>query len=380
MGPLTAVRVIEVGGIGPIPFCGMMLGDMGADVIRIDRLIVSGSKADSPFTDILRRNRRVLAVDLKAPRGLELLLRMIERADVLLEGFRPGVMERIGLGPDVCLARNERLVYGRMTGWGQTGPLAQVAGHDINYISSIGALKTIGTRERPVPPLNLVGDYGGGAMFLTVGVCAALYEREKSGQGQVIDAAMIDGAALLMNTAYQFMQNGEWSAEREANLLDGGAHFYGVYETSDREFIAIAAAESQFYRALLAELGLSGDSELLAGQMDRTKWPAFRERFATVFRTKTRAEWSRQLLDKDVCFAPVLDFDEARAFAQNRARDVFVSVGGYDQAAPAPRFSRTASRVPTEAGRLGQHTESILNEVGLDAGEIEELRAAQVVM
>ena len=379
LGPLERIRVLEVGGIGPVPFCGMLLGDFGAEVIRIERVGGSAASEVAPG-GILGRNKKVIGVNLKDAGAAPVMNALVGRADVLIEGFRPGVMERLGWSPEVCARRNPRLIFGRMTGWGRDGPLAQSPGHDINYISTIGLLSTIGRRgEKPVPPLNLAGDYGGGGLLLALGICAAVYEREVSGKGQVVDAAMTDGAALLMNTVYELMQRGEWSVERESNLLDGGAHFYAAYETADAQFISIAASEPQFYRRLLHELGLESDSELLVEQMNRHKWAKFREQFAAVFRTKTRAAWDRQLLQKGVCYAPVLTFEEAQAFPHNRARGMFVKVGAFTQAASAPRFGRTTLGEPVAAERLGTHTADILGQAGLTAETVRQLLESGVV-
>ncbi len=381
MGPLKGVRVLEVGGIGPIPFVGMMLSDMGADIIRVERM----PHPDRPDLDIndgiVERNRRRIAVDLKSPAGVDLVLRLADQADVLIEGYRPGVMERLGLGPDVCFARNPKLIYGRMTGWGQEGPLAKTPGHDINYISAVGVTGTIGSADRhPVPPLNLVGDYGGGAMTLVIGVCAALFETSRSGKGQVIDAAICDGAALLMNIMYEMHQKGDWRDEREANLLDGGSHYYGTYETSDGKFMSVGSAEPQFYHQLLVELGLDGDEELAHGQHDTTKWPVFRDRIATVFKTRTRDEWTARMTHKDVCAIPVLSIGEAMEFPHNTERGVFIKVGDYVQAAPAPRFSRTPSDTPTPPGKVGADTDEILSAAGLSSATMAALKASRVVI
>src|ERR1700733_7430624 len=382
VGPLSGIRVLEVGGIGPTPFCGMILSDFGADVVRIER-ISSASPSLSVSEEpggILGRNRKIIGVDLKAPGGVEVVLSLVDHMDVLIEGFRPGVMERLGLGPEVCQKRNGRLIFGRMTGWGQSGPMAFAPGHDINYISTIGLLRTVGSGGRkPAPPLNVAGDYGGGGMLLALGVCAALYEQQVSGKGQVLDAAMCDGAALLMNTVYEIMQLGEWSAERESNLLDGGAHFYATYETADGEFVSIAASETQFYTALLGELGLAHDHELAPEQMNRVKWPVFRDRFAAIFKTKTRAAWDRQLLDKGVCYTPVLSFEEAQRFPHNRERGTFVKSGSFTQAAPAPRFSRTTLDAPRPGAKMGVHTESVLTAAGLTSARIRELQRSGVI-
>jgi alpha-methylacyl-CoA racemase len=376
MGPLQGIRVVELQGIGPGPFCGMMLADMGAELIRIDRAASAGRPAGK---DILARGRQSVAVDLKNPEGVETVLRLVETADVLIEGFRPGVMERLGLGPEVCLARNERLVYGRMTGWGQHGTMAHAAGHDINYISLSGALHAIGEAGgKPVPPLNLVGDFGGGGMLLAFGIAAALVERATSGKGQVVDAAMTDGSALLMNGLFPGMQTGQWSPERGTNMLDGGAHFYGSYETSDGKYVSIGSIEPQFYALLLEKTGLA-DDPALAKQMARADWPALKEKLTAVFKTRTRDEWDAIMLGSDVCYAPILSFAEAVEHPHNQARRTFVEVDGLKQAAPAPRFSRTAPEVPAPAAAPGQHTRDVLSAAGFSAAEIDALLAAGAV-
>jgi alpha-methylacyl-CoA racemase len=377
MGPLAGVRVIELQGIGPGPFCGMMLADMGAEIIRVDRAAAAGSPANK--TDILARGRKSIAVDLKSPQGVETVLKLIESADALIEGFRPGVTERLGLGPEVCLTRNPKLVYGRMTGWGQTGSMASAAGHDINYISLSGALHAIGEKDRaPVPPLNLVGDFGGGGMLLAFGIAAGLFETQKSGQGQVVDAAMTDGSALLMNAVFGIMNSGRWSHERGTNLLDGGAHFYGTYATADGKYISIGSIEPQFYALLMQKTGLADDEEM-AKQMSRGDWPALREKLANVFKNKTRDEWDSIMLGTDICYAPVLNFDEAVEFQHNRDRNTFVEAEGVRQAAPAPRFSRTIAELPQGSVAPGQHTDAILAELGLDGAAIKQLRASGAV-
>ena len=377
MGPLTGLKVIELQGIGPGPFCGMMLADMGAEVIRIDRAASAGRPAGP---DVLARGRKSIAVDLKNADGVAAVLELIAAADALIEGFRPGVMERLGLGPDVCLARNPRLVYGRMTGWGQYGTMAQAAGHDINYISLTGALHAIGEHGgKPVPPLNLVGDFGGGGMLLAFGVVAALFERASSGKGQVVDAAMTDGSALLMNGLYAGMQSGGWKAERGSNMLDGGAHFYGSYETSDGKHVSIGSIEPQFYALLLEKLGLTNDSTM-PKQMSRADWPRLQERFATIFRGKTRAEWDAIMLGSDICYAPILPFADAVQHPHNVERGTFVAVNGITQAAPAPRFSRTPPTVPPAAAAPGEHTESVLRGAGFDAVRIAQLKSSGAVV
>ncbi len=340
-GPLQGLRVIEMAGIGPGPFCAMLFADMGAEVLRIAR---PGTRTNPH--DILARGRSTLQVDLRAEGAAQPVLDAIEKADVLIEGFRPGVMERLGLGPAQCHARNPRLVYGRMTGWGQHGPLAHAAGHDINYIAISGALHAIGRAgEPPVPPLNYVGDFGGGAMLLAFGILAALHEARRSGQGQVVDAAMTDGAALLSAMMYGFKSAGQWSNQRGENMLDGGAHFYDTYACADGKYVAVGAIEPQFYALMRERCGIADDPAFDA-QMDADRWPLLKLRMADVFRTRTRDEWCVLLEGSDACFAPVLDWDEAPAHPHNVARGTFADVGGVVQPAPAPRFSRTAPVVP----------------------------------
>ena len=377
MGPLAGLRVVELQGIGPGPFCGMMLADMGAEIIRVDRSAAVGSGART--ADVLARGRKSIAVDLKNPQGVETVLKLVETADVLLEGFRPGVTERLGLGPDVCLERNPKLVYGRMTGWGQTGTMAHAAGHDINYISLSGVLHAIGEAgSRPTPPLNLVGDFGGGGMLLAFGIVAALYERGVSGKGQVIDAAMTDGSALLANSIFGLMGQGVWNHNRGSNLLDGGAHFYGTYKTKDARFVSIGSIEPQFYALLLEKTGLDQDPEL-AKQMSRDDWPKLREKLAAVLATKTRDEWDEIMLGTDICYAPILNFDEAVAHPHNQARNTFVASADIVQAAPAPRFSRTEPELPEPPVAPGEHSEEVLASMGLDAAAIAELKASGAV-
>ncbi|NKB98114.1 MAG: CoA transferase [Pseudomonadales bacterium] len=377
MGPLTGVRVVELQGIGPGPYCGMMLADMGAEIIRVDRAGSAGQAANT--TDILARGRKSVAVDLKQDAGVETVLKLVETADVLIEGFRPGVMERLGLGPDVCLARNPKLIFGRMTGWGQTGSMASAAGHDINYISLSGALHAIGPEgQKPVPPLNLVGDFGGGGMLLAFGIAAALYETEKSGQGQVIDAAMTDGSALLMNAIFGIMNGDRWSHDRGTNLLDGGAHFYGTYETADGKWISIGSIEPQFYALLLEKTGLDTDGDL-PKQMSRVDWPLLKDKLTGIFKLKTRDQWDEIMLGTDICYAPVLAFEEAISHDHNAGRSTFVEQDGVKQAAPAPRFSRTPPELPATAVAPGEHTEEILAGIGLTGEEISALKAAGAV-
>jgi alpha-methylacyl-CoA racemase len=379
MGPLAGIRIIEVTGIGPGPFCAMMLADMGADVIRIDRAgNVQGGDPDQPPADLLARGRRSVGVDLKNPDGVEVVLRLVEGADALLEGFRPGVAERLGIGPDECLARNPRLVYGRMTGWGQDGPFAHAAGHDINYISLAGALEPIGRRgEAPVPPLNLVGDFGGGGMLLAFGIACGIVEAQRSGQGQVVDAAMVDGAASLMTMTHAFRAMGIWDDERGTNMLDTGAHFYDVYETADGKYVSIGSIESQFYAELLRLTGFQGED--LPWQHDKAQWPALKERFAALFRTKTSDEWCELMEGTDVCFAPVLSIPEAHAHPHNVARGTFVEVAGIRQPGPAPRYSRTSPEISGPPPHAGQHTDEILADAGLDAEAVAKLRESGAV-
>jgi alpha-methylacyl-CoA racemase len=371
--------VIEIVGIGPGPFAAMMLADMGADVLRIDRTdrARSGGPYARPELDILNRGRPNAAVDLKRPEGVELILRLLERSDALIEGFRPGVMERLGLSPEVCLGRNPRLVYGRMTGWGQDGPMARAAGHDLNYLALSGTLSCIGRPdEPPVPPLNLVCDFGGGGMLLAFGITCALMERERSGRGQVVDAAMLDGAAILSASLHGMQQSG-FLFPRGTNLLDGGAPDYDVYETSDGRYVTIASLEPQFHANLLEVLGLADEG--LPHPLDRSAWPETKRRFAEIFRTRTREEWCAAFDGVDVCFAPVLELDEARDHEHNRTRGVFVDVGETRQPAPAPRFSRTPGAVRGPAVAPGHDTDAALGEWGFDAAEIRTLRDEGVV-
>jgi alpha-methylacyl-CoA racemase len=337
-GPLTGVRIVEFAGIGPGPFACMLLADMGAEVVTLDRV---GAKKNPKAA--ASRGRKLVELDLKDEGSIAQVLDLLANADALIEGFRPGVMERLGLGPDVVLARNPRLVYGRMTGWGQEGPLAHAAGHDINYISVTGALSAIGPKERPVPPLNLVGDFGGGALYLVVGVLAALLEAKKSGRGQVVDAAMCDGTASLLSMFFDMTASGRWTEGRESNFLDGGAHFYGVYECACGNFVSIGSIEPQFY-ALLRQLAGLSDTDFDA-QMDRKAWPALKQKLIEIFKTKTRDEWCKIMEGTDVCFAPVLTMAEAPQHPHMAAREVFVSRHGVTQPAPAPRFSRTPSAI-----------------------------------
>ncbi len=376
MGPLNGFTIIELAGIGPGPFCGMMLADMGAQVIRVER--IAAASATSAPKDVLTRNRRSIAVDLKSPEGVEAVLRLVDKADGLIEGFRPGVTERLGLGPEHCQARNPRLVYGRMTGWGQDGPMALAAGHDINYISLAGALHAIGrTGERPVPPLNLVGDFGGGGMLLAYGMVCGMLEATKSNQGQVIDAAMIDGTAALMAMFYSMSASGVFDTERGTNMLDGGAHFYDTYETADGEYISLGSIEPQFYALLMEKAGL--DADVFQPQMDKGRWGELKAKLTEVFLTKTQAQWCEIMEGSDVCFAPVLNLIDAADHPHNQARESYQTVGGMLQPSPAPRFSRTpagaiqAPRVP------GEDSSSVLADFGLSTAEIAELIAQGVI-
>ena len=378
-GPLHGLRVVELAGIGPGPMACMMLADMGADVVKVDRLTDPGLGIAMPAKfQVLHRGRPSIAVDLKSPDGLAVVKRLIDRADVLIEGFRPGVTERMGLGPDECLAANPKLVYGRMTGWGQDGPMARAAGHDMNYIALTGALNAIGSADGPpVPPLNLVGDFGGGTLYLLVGVLAALLEAQQSGKGQVVDAAMVDGAASLMTTFYGLKAAGLWSNERGANLLDGGAHFYSVYETSDGQFVSIGSIEAKFYAELLEKTGLDPDD--LPPQMNRESWPIIREKLAAIFKTKSRDEWCAIMEGTDICFAPVLDLDEAPGHAHMKARGTFAEVDGVVQPAPAPRFSRTPAAIRRPPSPPGADTDEALAAWGFGADEVAALRAANAI-
>jgi alpha-methylacyl-CoA racemase len=380
MGPLSGVKILELAGIGPGPFAAMMLADMGAEVVRIDRAgAVREGHPEPPPQDILNRGRHSIGIDLKHPDGVATLLRMIDGADALLEGFRPGVMERLGLGPDLCLARNPRLVYGRMTGFGQEGPLARAAGHDINYISIAGALEAIGRQgAAPVPPLNLVGDFGGGGMLLAFGVACALVERSASGRGQVVDAAMIDGAALLMTMLRGMQDSGVWRDERGTNMLDTGAHFYNVYETSDGKYVSVGSIEPKFYAELLRLTGLEGDEEF-SQQMDQAAWPSLKVRLAALFRSRTRDQWCEIMEGADVCFAPVLNMREAPAHPHNQARGTFVEFQGQMQPAPGPRLSRTPGAIAGPSAFPGQHTDAVLSNWGFSPDEIVQLRETKAV-
>jgi len=377
-GPLAGVRVVEFAGIGPGPFCAMLLADMGADVLRLDRIEPTdlGLPVASEL-ELLNRGRRSIAIDLKRPEAVGAVLRLLERADALIEGFRPGVMERLGLGPDAALARNPRLVYGRMTGYGQEGPLAHAPGHDLNAIALAGVLHRIGPAgAKPTIPLNLVGDFGGGALYLAFGIACALLEVARSGRGQIIDAAMVDGAAHLATMFHGLAAGGRWGGARGENVLDGGAPWYQVYETRDGRWIAIGAIERRFYDELVRRIGLDGD---LPDPADEARWPELRERLARRFREKTRAEWTALLETSEVCFAPVLAPEEAPRHPHNAARGTFVEIAGVTQPAPAPRFSRTPGSVQRPPPRSGEHTREALADWGFAAGEIDALLAAGAV-
>jgi alpha-methylacyl-CoA racemase len=377
MGPLKGYRIIEIAGIGPGPFACMMLADMGADVVRLER--PTGARGvDAVPANVLNRGRRSVGIDLKHPDAVELTLRLVEEADALIEGFRPGVAERLGIGPDACLARNPRLVYGRMTGWGQDGPYASMAGHDINYIALAGALAHFGRAgEPPVPPINMVGDFGGGGMLMAFGVVCALLEAKSSGQGQVVDAAMVDGSATLMAMIHGIHAMGLWDVERGRNIIDGGAHFYDAYETADGRYVSIGSIEPQFYAELLRITGLPAED--LPAQMDRSQWPALKERVAALFKQKTRAEWCELMEGTDVCFAPVLTLEEAPAHPHNVARKTFVEVAGVTQPAPAPRFSRTPGEIARPPSAPAADTDEALAGWGLSEAEIAKLRSAGAV-
>jgi alpha-methylacyl-CoA racemase len=381
-GPLAGIRVIEMVGLGPCPFAAMMLADMGAEVIRIDRKTVAGAANPFPMLgtkfDVMARGRRSLALDLKQPEAVDVLLQLIAQADVLIEGFRPGVMERIGVGPAVCLERNAKLVYGRITGWGQTGPLAHAAGHDINYLALSGMLQAMGRADSPpAPPLNLVGDFGGGAMMLAFGVLCALLETKKSGKGQVIDAAMVEGSALLGAMIYGFKAFGSWSDQREANLLDGGAHFYDTYACADGKFISIGAIEPAFYTQLLRLCEIT-DTDF-NDQMDVNRWPALGAKLAALFKSKSQQAWCNLLEGSDVCFAPVLEMSEAALHPHNQARGTFIEVDGVTQPAPAPQFSRSLPEVLCAPASPGQHSEAILNDWNIPENMITRLRERKII-
>ncbi len=382
MGPLAGKRIIEIGGIGPGPFCGMLFADMGAEVILVENPNASGvatrSDADSRFR-IVDRGKKSITLDLKQAAAVDIVLRLVKKADGLIEGFRPGVMERLGLGPDRCLDANPALVFGRMTGWGQHGPLSHAAGHDLNYIALSGALHMSGRSESPpTSPATLVGDIGGGAMFLAVGMLAAIVHAQQSGEGQVVDAAITDGSALMTSLIYGFFAAGRWSTDRASNLLDGGSHWYDCYECADGKYVSLGPLEPPFYALLLEKLGLDDDPEF-ADQFGHRSWPRLKKRFAEIFKTRTRREWCDKLEGSDVCFAPVLDFAEAPEHAHNRARGVFTTLAGVTQPAPAPRFSETVSEATSPPPAPGENTEQVLQLAGYSAEECEALREQGIV-
>ena len=377
MGPLKGIRCVEVGGIGPGPLCGMILSDMGAEIIRVER---KGYKppVKPKYDPMLRGRRAMVGIDLKNAKGVQAVLKLVGRSDILFEGFRPGVMEKLGLGPEVCLERNPKLVYGRVTGWGQDGPLSNAAGHDINYISLVGALHSIGRPgEKPVPPINLLGDYGGGGMLLALGIVCALFDVQRSGRGQVVDATMVDGVALLMATTYGLLAAKLWSEDRGTNFLDGGAHFYDTYETADGKYVSIGSIEPQFYALLLEHMEIT--DPIFKDKMDKRRWPELKEKIATIFKTKTRDEWCEIMEGTDICFAPVLSPHEAIQHPHNVARKTFVDVQGVIQPGPAPRFSRTQPEIQGPPPTPFEKTESVLSEWGLSSEEIEDLKASEVI-
>jgi alpha-methylacyl-CoA racemase len=379
MGPLHGIRILEFAGIGPGPFCGMLLADLGAEVVLVDRKGGSLPFNAQPKYDLTRRGKRSIAVDLKQPGAAEVVLRLVERSDGLIEGFRPGVMERLGLGPDVCLARNPRLAYGRLTGWGQDGPLAQAAGHDINYVALSGILYHGGHRDSPpsIPP-TVVGDVGGGAMFMAVGLLAAILSARATGRGQVIDTAITDSCALMSMLMQGLRAQSLWADRRQSNALDGGAHWYDCYQCADGEWISVGALEPQFYRLLIEKCGLAGEG-LESAQFNVARWPELKARMAALFLSKTRAEWCALLEGTDVCFAPVLNFAEAAAHPHNRARGAYVELGGVTQPAPAPKFGATPAEVRSPPTGVGADTRGILEAAGYSVAEIEALGSSGVV-
>ncbi len=376
-GPLSAIRVVELAGLGPAPMACMMLADLGAEVLRVERLDQPSFYGEPRF-DLLARGRRSIALDLKQATGVDALMRLIERADVIIEGFRPGVAERLGFGPDVCHARNPKLVYGRMTGWGQSGPLAAAAGHDINYLALTGALHAIGRAgQAPVPPLNLVADFGGGALYLVAGVLAAIVERQSSGRGQVVDAAMVDGVTHLSTFIRGMFAAKFWTDRRGENLLDSGAPFYDVYETADGKWVAIGALERRFFDVLTDKLGLSAEDRARHGKPD--EWPALRQRFTAIFRTRTRADWCTLLEGTDACFAPVLSLAEAPEHPHNVARNTFATIDGVVQSGPAPRFDRTPAATPAGVPAPGADTRAALADWGFSETELDDLAATSCI-
>ncbi|MCC3306195.1 CaiB/BaiF CoA transferase family protein [Sneathiella sp. HT1-7] len=380
MGPLDGLKIVELAGIGPAPFCGMMLADMGAEVLRIDR----ASSADiglngEPKFEVLNRGKQSVAVDLKAPTGVAAVLRLVAQADALIEGFRPGVTERLGLGPEVCLKLNPQLVYGRVTGWGQTGPMAQVAGHDANYIALAGVLNAIGRRgEKPVPPINLIGDFGGGGMYLAFGVVSAILSSKQTGVGQVVDAAMIDGALSLMAGIFGMRAEGNWQDERGTNAIDTGAPFYEVYETSDHKYVSIGAIEGRFFGELIKRLEL--EIENIPDQWDRDNWPTLKEMIEKKIISKTQDEWTAIFGSSDACYAPVLSIEESTQHRHMRERKTFINHEGVVQPAPAPRFSMTEPKINSAPPLPGEHTVPVLEKWGFSQNEITELLDAKVVL
>ena len=372
-GPLAGIKIIEFAGIGPAPFCGMLLADLGADVVRIDR---KGGHDYDRYA-VTTRGRRSVAIDLKNPAGVGTCLKLIEQAEGLIEGFRPGVMERLGLGPEVALKRNPRLVYGRMTGWGQSGPLAKTAGHDINYIAITGALNAIGGSDQPSIPLNLIGDYGGGALYLAFGLLAGILHARATGQGQVVDSAMSDGTISLLSIFHGNLAAGTWTTQRHANIIDGGSHFYNVYQCADGRWLSLAAIEPQFYKLLLEKTGITDPA--FQDQHDQTQWPALREKLAAVIRGKTSTEWRALLEGTDACYAPVLDFNEAVAHPHNQARGMFTAVEGVVQPAPAPQFSETPGAIQSAPATAGQHNTEALTDWGFSTHEIDELQESKAI-
>ena len=377
MGPLAGIKIIEMKGIGPGPYAGQLLGDLGAEVIVIERASTPNSIAPPSAMDINSRGKKSLALDIKKAQGLETLLTLVASADVIFEGNRPGVAERLGFGPEVCLQRNPKIIYGRMTGWGQEGPLAQFAGHDYNFLSLSGAAAAIGSKERPIPPLNLVGDYAGGSLFLVVGILSALLEVKKSGKGQVVDAAITDGAAHLMSFFYGLSRFGAWNTQREENLLDGGAPFYAAYPTADDKYVAVAAIEPKFFAELIALTGLP--EEFIQNQHNRQQWPAMKEAFKHLFGSKTRDQWSAVFSGSNACVTAILDYEEAVKHPHNEARSTFIDIDEQVQPAPAPRFSRSHCAVPSAPSAEGADTKTILASWGFDAAQIEELERQGVL-
>ena len=382
MGPLAGKRIIEMGGIGPAPVCGMMLADMGAEVILIERKADSVNRTgmlENANAKIMNRGKKSIAIDLKAQGAIDIMLRLLRDADGLIEAFRPGVMERLGLGPNACLDANPRLAYGRMTGWGQDGPLSQAAGHDINYVALSGALWYGGRADSPptVPP-TLVGDIAGGSMLLAVGMLAAMLNAQSTGKGQVVDAAISDGSAAATSLLYALFQNGQWSPQRQDNPLDGASHWYDTYETADGKYVSVGSIEPQFYALLLEKLGLADDPDF-ANQYDKQRWPELKRRFAELFRAKTRAEWCDLMEGTDICFAPVLDFEDAPEHPHNLARGTFTEVAGVKQPAPAPRFSETRSEIASAPPDLGQDTDSVLAAAGYSDAQVANLRGQGVI-